>query len=334
MIRIEITDKYRSQVGGIADANATWNTIMEHWGHSSMAQGIFGLDCSDKMFRHFCILHQSFRPQRDCRVRIAHDMMPALQMSLTTKGEFHLQLERAEGTGLGLYNLRRQNMVESSTIILREGQPATTLDVNIPNDQIDVFFAHHTRLLEALRRHHETDKSLIMYADSRLMAQKKMRQLAADIANASLLGAAAEVYVESKIMEGVAFFLTVPEENASPFSYLVRSKMHDAHDIILSHFADMPSLTDLAAMVGTNECTLKRAFKYEFGTTVFQCLFDYRMDLATHYLLDTSLPISDIAVRLGYDYQSHFCTAFKRKFGVPPTEYRLHQGSVLGKGVL
>jgi len=42
-------------------------------------------------------------------------------------------------------------------------------------------------------------------------------------------------------------------------------------------------LQEIASMVGTNECTLKKAFKYEFGTTVFQFLFDYRMRLAAHF---------------------------------------------------
>ena len=68
--------------------------------------------------------------------------------------------------------------------------------------------------------------------------------------------------------------------------------------------------------------------KQEFGTTVFQYLFDFRMELAVHYLLDTSLPIADIGIMLGYDYQSHFCTAFKRKHGVSPMEFRLRRGVI------
>ena len=88
----------------------------------------------------------------------------------------------------------------------------------------------------------------------------------------------------------------------------------------------MPSLHELATMVGTNECTLKKAFKQEFGTTVFQYLFDYRMDLAAQYLLESSLSINEIGMMLGYDYQSHFCTAFKRKYGVSPMEFRLRRG--------
>lgn len=35
--------------------------------------------------------------------------------------------------------------------------------------------------------------------------------------------------------------------------------------------------------------------------------------------------LNDIGTKLGYDYQSHFCTAFKRKYGVSPIEYRAMQ---------
>ena len=103
----------------------------------------------------------------------------------------------------------------------------------------------------------------------------------------------------------------------------LRSKIYDARQIIEKQFMDPPSLGRLAVLVGTNECTLKATFKQVFGTTVFKYLFDYRMELAVHYLEDSALPIADIGTRLGYDYPSHFCTAFRRKFGMSPSEYRL-----------
>ena len=56
----------------------------------------------------------------------------------------------------------------------------------------------------------------------------------------------------------------------------------------------------------------------------FQYLFDYRMRLAVLYLLDSDMTINVIAIKLGYDYQSYFYTAFKRKYGVSP-EYRAMQ---------
>ena len=71
------------------------------------------------------------------------------------------------------------------------------------------------------------------------------------------------------------------------------------------------------------ERTLKAGFKEAFRTTVFNYLFDYRMNIAIHYLLDTNKSIGEVAGLVGYEHQAHFCTAFKRKFNVTPSEYRL-----------
>lgn len=49
------------------------------------------------------------------------------------------------------------------------------------------------------------------------------------------------------------------------------------------------------------------------------------MRLAVLYLLDSDMAINDIGIKLGYDYQSHFCTAFKQKYGVSSIEYRAMQ---------
>ena len=58
---------------------------------------------------------------------------------------------------------------------------------------------------------------------------------------------------------------------------------------------------------------------------LFQYLFDYRIRLAVLYLLDSDMAINNIGIKLGYDYQSHFCTDFNRKYGVSPIKYRAMQ---------
>ena len=140
-----------------------------------------------------------------------------------------------------------------------------------------------------------------------------------------MMGRYAEKFLESKVLECLTEYFYQKEdveERPLKYNFLLRDKVHDARQVMLRNYQDPPSLHELAAMVGTNECTLKRAFKEEYGITVFQCLFDYRMELAAKYLLDSQRPIADIATRLGYDYQSHFCTAFRRKYGISPTAFR------------
>jgi AraC-like DNA-binding protein len=46
------------------------------------------------------------------------------------------------------------------------------------------------------------------------------------------------------------------------------------------------------------------------------------MEMACRYLLDTDRTVQEIAELVGYEYHSHFTTAFRRKFGVSPVEYR------------
>lgn len=105
-----------------------------------------------------------------------------------------------------------------------------------------------------------------------------------------------------------------------------KDKLQDAKIIIEQQYLSPPSLYQLALMVGTNECTLKKGFKgfkELFGTTVFGYIFNYRMDLACRHLLDSDKPVQEIGFCVGYEHHAHFSRAFKRKFGVSPLEYRL-----------
>lgn len=141
-----------------------------------------------------------------------------------------------------------------------------------------------------------------------------------------LMGNTSRMYLEAKVVESLSAFLCQTDaasQPAHPSSVAERDKIHQARDIIRSEYINPPSLRQLALRVGTNECTLKAGFKQLFHQTVFGYLFDLRMQLAVSLLLDTRLPIQEIALQVGYAYTPHFCTAFKRRFGIPPGAYRL-----------
>ena len=139
------------------------------------------------------------------------------------------------------------------------------------------------------------------------------------------MGNYAAKYLDTMILDTLSKMInraSESDEQHTPVNLALSEKVHAARDIMTTQYQDPPSLHALALMVGTNECTLKSGFKQEFGETVFQCLFDHRMSLATKYLLETSWPIAEVGLLLGYEYQSHFCTAFRRKYGMSPTEFR------------
>ena len=145
--------------------------------------------------------------------------------------------------------------------------------------------------------------------------------------HSKLMGNYSDIYIESKILECITSFLLLSVKNNNKdnnfnYSLAIRDKMYHAKNILDTEFLSPPTLHNLALQVGTNECTLKSAFKYFFNQTVFNYIYNLRMNLAIQYLLDTNKTISEIASLVGYEYQSHFCTAFKRKYLISPLEYR------------
>lgn len=147
-----------------------------------------------------------------------------------------------------------------------------------------------------------------------------------DIETCRIMGNASRMYLEAKITECISIFIRETQGNTaastSTLTASARDKIYEARDIICSEYLNPPSLHQLASRAGTNECSLKAGFKQVFGQTVFGYLYDYRMGIASRYLADTQKSIQEIAALAGYEYQSHFCTAFKKKFNMSPSEYR------------
>lgn len=147
-----------------------------------------------------------------------------------------------------------------------------------------------------------------------------------DILQSHISGNVAAMYADAKVREILSLFLCQSDENkcalCSCCTAKDKDKLRDAKAIIEQQYLNPPSIHRLALMVGTNECTLKKGFKELFGTTVFGYLFDYRMDLACRYLLDSDKSVQEIGFCVGYELHAPFTRAFKRKFGLSPLEYR------------
>lgn len=288
-------------------------------------------------YQKFGILNQHFRgKENNTMFSVMHEVRPAMMLSIAVKGEGMKNVYEGKSFfkevswNAGDANLCFLSGEGGVNVNLNRNTQLDMLSVVIPQPFIDQLIDRNPEVFEQLSPLGTSRSDIpIIFKDKRPL-EKSVIKVAKDIQRSRMMGNHASKYLESKIIDCLSGFL-VPDfllPSQEHLSFSIRGKIHDAQEIILTHYQEMPSLHELAAMVGTNECTLKKAFKQEFGTTVFQYLFDYRMTLATQYLLDTDLPIADIGIKLGYDYQSHFCTAFKRKFGVSPMEYRLRRGVI------
>ena len=73
---------------------------------------------------------------------------------------------------------------------------------------------------------------------------------------------------------------------------------------------------------------LKDCFKAVYGKPIHAFQREYKMQAATKLLISTSLSITEIAGRLGYENPNKFSTSFKEIIGQSPSEYRKQRGSV------
>ena len=91
-----------------------------------------------------------------------------------------------------------------------------------------------------------------------------------------------------------------------------------------------PSLrfSDLARSAGVHPVYLSRAFRAAYGCTPGEYLRRARIERARRLLAKREVPLSQVAVAVGYYDQSHFTSVFRRVTGTTPGQYRArHTGS-------
>jgi AraC-like DNA-binding protein len=97
------------------------------------------------------------------------------------------------------------------------------------------------------------------------------------------------------------------------------NRMHTARAWLDAHIDDPPAIVQLARVVGINDFKLKRSFKIAFGTTIFGYVRQRRMErAATH--LHGGLSVTEAAEAAGYVCPRCFADAFRRHYGVLPSE--------------
>jgi AraC-like DNA-binding protein len=150
----------------------------------------------------------------------------------------------------------------------------------------------------------------------------------AEIMDSDHYGEVRPLFLESRALGWLAMALTVtmasPSVPGNPGGLPRREveRMHQARDLLQARLATPPSLGEVAAAVGTNDFALKRNFKAVFGQPVHGYLLDRRLAHACALLRETDQAIKAIATAVGYMHPNHFSTAFHRRYGLTPAQYR------------
>jgi len=101
-----------------------------------------------------------------------------------------------------------------------------------------------------------------------------------------------------------------------------RALVHETECFLAARFDQQLSLAGIAAHAGASVYHLCRTFREETGLALHQYLNQLRIRHALGIVRDSTAPLSRIAVDLGFAHHSHFTSAFRRGFGVTPSELR------------
>ncbi|MBT1161502.1 MULTISPECIES: AraC family transcriptional regulator [Bifidobacterium] len=91
---------------------------------------------------------------------------------------------------------------------------------------------------------------------------------------------------------------------------------------IPQHLDETLSVGELAAIAYMGEYTFIRAFKAQTGYTPHAYVMQARFDAATYMLANAQTSLKEICEACGFSTTSVFCSAFRKRMGVSPLEYR------------
>ena len=93
-------------------------------------------------------------------------------------------------------------------------------------------------------------------------------------------------------------------------------------EYVEAHLDETIRIPALAALVGLSEGHLHRSFRLTTGRTPLQFINERRIQRAMEILSNGAVPVSALALQVGFTSPSHFARIFRAVTGVAPARYR------------
>ena len=118
---------------------------------------------------------------------------------------------------------------------------------------------------------------------------------------------------------------TENDTQRTPLKYLIGSsqpKLVDAVDLMESNLEEPLTLHEVADYVGISRRQLERLFRKNLNCTPSRYYLELRLSRARLLLLQTSVPVIDVAISCGFTTAPHFSKCYSDFFGRPPSNER------------
>lgn len=133
-------------------------------------------------------------------------------------------------------------------------------------------------------------------------------------------------YLKVKFQELFLYLkATKNNENYSERQYFLKSNIDIVkriNEYISNNFNKTLTYDELSEMFNIKTTTMKNCYKSIFGETINETIIKNRLEKGAKLLKDSSLPITEIAIEVGYADHSKFSNAFKKKYNITPSEYK------------
>ncbi len=99
-------------------------------------------------------------------------------------------------------------------------------------------------------------------------------------------------------------------------------------EFLENHYDDDVSIARIAQNAGVSEAYLQRIYKQEEGESIMTALNRLRIQKACVLLINSRLPVIDVAVSVGFHSRQHFAHVFTKGQGCTPADYRKKKGNL------
>lgn len=128
-----------------------------------------------------------------------------------------------------------------------------------------------------------------------------------------------EDFMNLKFQEGLMALRHIDERFLPTLFDFTEPWKIDILDFMNQNYMYEFSLEDLANFTGRSLATFKRDFKKISDLTPQRWLIKKRLEIAYVKMKDGDKKVQDVYVEVGFKNPSHFTTAFKKQYGIPPT---------------
>jgi AraC family transcriptional regulator len=119
-----------------------------------------------------------------------------------------------------------------------------------------------------------------------------------------------------------------PAQMSSPrgdAAALLRWQSRRVLDYIQEHLGTPIRVSDLSALLHLTEAHFSRLFKRTFGVSPHAYVLRRRIELASRLMIESTTPLSEIALKCGFTDQAHLSKSFRQQTGTTPAAWRREQ---------